>query len=88
MKQQGMGFLMMHRDTRELLAAASLFVETRTKQDDINILELRAVRMMMAVQAGRLTYTQASEFTRPEIRTLKNRVAMSTRRDDERDSGT
>ena len=38
MKQQGMGFLMMHRGTREPLAAASFFVETRWKQDDINIL--------------------------------------------------
>ena len=75
MEQQGMGFLMMHRDTRELLAAASMFVETRMKQDDINILELRAVQsavgMMMAVrtgEAGRFTDTQASAFTRPEIR--------------------
>ena len=38
MKQQGMGFLMMHRSTREQLAAASFFVETRWKQDDIIIL--------------------------------------------------
>ena len=56
MKQQGMGFLMMHRSTRELLAAASFFVETRRKQDDMNILELMAVQaavgMTMAVRAG------------------------------------
>ena len=41
LKQEGMGFLMIHRSTRELLAAASIFVETRRKQDDINILEWR-----------------------------------------------
>ena len=38
-KQQGMGFLMVHWGTRELLAAASFYEETRAKQDDINILE-------------------------------------------------
>ena len=38
-KQQGMEILMMHRGTRELLAAASFYEETRAKQDDINILE-------------------------------------------------
>ena len=84
-KQQGMGFLMLHRDTRELLAAGSFSVEGRAKQDDMNILELRAVQaavgMMMAVRAGEtrlLTKTRASDFTRSEIRTLKIKVATST----------
>ena len=51
-----MGFLMMHRSTRELLVAASFYEKTRVKQDDINILELWAVQaaagMMMAVRAA------------------------------------
>ena len=77
-KQQGIGFLMMHQGTWQLLAAASFYEETRAKQDDINILELSALQsaagMMMAARAGKagqLTSTRASEFTRPELRTLK-----------------
>ena len=82
-KQQGMGFLMMHRSTREPLAAASFFVVTRAKQDDINILGLRAVQaaagMVIAVragEAGQFTRTRASAFTRSALRTLKANVAV------------
>ena len=83
-KQQGIRFLMMHRGNRELLAAA-FYEERRAKQDDINILELRAVQaaagMMMALragEAGQFTSTRASVFTRPELRTLKTKVAACT----------
>ena len=75
MKQQGMGFLMMHRDTRELLAAASLFGETNEARrhqhlggDDDGSMDRRG------------TDTLASEFTRPEIRTLRTKVATCTHR--------
>ena len=84
-KQQGIRFLMMPRGNRELLAAASFYEERRAKQDDINILELRAVQaaagMMMALragEAGQFTSTRANVFTRPELRTLKTKVAACT----------
>ena len=78
---------MLHRDTRELLAAASFFTEYRVRQDDINILELRAVQtavgLMLAVRAGeakQLTEPRANDFTRSELRTLKTKLAACTHR--------
>ena len=70
---QDMVFLMLHRDTRELLAAASFFMEDRARQDGL----------MLAVRAGeakQLTKIRTNDFTRSELRTLKNKVAAYTHR--------
>ena len=72
-----MGFLLLHRNDRELLAAASFFTEEHEKHGDINMLELKAFQMaiglMVMVCAGaaeELTRICACNCTRSELRTL------------------
>ena len=78
---QGTGFLLLHRDTRELLAAASFTTMEQAKQVDINMWELKAVQMaiglLVAVRAGKaleLARIRTTEFTHPELRALKTKV--------------
>ena len=65
-------------------AADSLATEDRARQDDINILELKAVQtaagLILAVRAGeakQATEIRADDFTRSELRTLKTKVAAT-----------
>ena len=78
-KLQGAGFLILHRSSRELQAAASLF---STKRADINLLELEAVHiamgLLMAVRAREaedVAKLCQNGFSHPELRTLKAKVA-------------
>ena len=83
-KLHGTGFLLIDRDTPELLAAASFFTMVQAKQADINMLELIAVQtaigLLVAVRAGKaleVARTCTHEFTRPELRTVKTKVCDS-----------
>ena len=48
-KLQGTGFLLLHRNSRELLAEASFFTIGQAKQVDVNMLELRAVQTVIGL---------------------------------------
>ena len=80
------GILLLHRDTRELLAAASFFTMEQAKQVDVNMLELKAVQtaigLLVAVRARKaleVARISTNEFTRPELRTLKTKVCDSSK---------